>query len=145
MTSINLGRLARLPQSSNFSVVRFFACCTVRLCRAVLVLLLVATYPGCGRKNAVGIDVDLYLHAEATSPEDLLLQTAIQDQIDKNATTHNSLIHVRVVDKIAFLDGSVETEKEKGEAENIARNTAVAVNGAAIKVTDVRSHINVQP
>jgi hypothetical protein len=137
MTNINPGRVACVPQLSTGPLV-------AKVCRAALIFLLVVVSAGCGKKNTVGIDVDLYLHAEATSPEDLLLQTAIQDQIDKNPVTHDSLIHVRVVDKLVFLDGTVQSEKEKGEAENIARSTAVAVNGAAIKATDVRSHITVQ-
>jgi BON domain-containing protein len=113
--------------------------------RGVLVLCLLTASAGCHRKNAVGIDVDVYLHPEAADSEDLLLQTAIQKQFDENPAIRDKLIHVRVVDRIVFLSGTVESQKEKEAAEGIARNTSVAVNGVTIKASEsVRSSITVE-
>ena len=113
--------------------------------RGVLVLCLLTASVGCHRKNAVAIDVDVYLHPEAADSEDLLLQTAIQKQFDENPATRDRLIHVRVVDKIVFLSGTVESQKEKAAAEAIARNTSVAVNGVTIKSQEpVRNSIKVE-
>jgi hypothetical protein len=117
---------------------------TLKFMLALVVLVLVVVTEGCARKNVVAFDVDLYLHPEAGNSQDLLLQTAIQDQLDRSDVTRNSLIHVRVVDKLVLLDGFVESVKEKNEAEKLARDTTVSVNGAAIKVTEVKSHVEVQ-
>ena len=144
MTSFNIWRhRSRLPQRRALlkrvtnNAVKFFS--------TLVVLIVLVVSEGCGRKNVVAFDVDLYLHPEAANPQDLLLQTAIQDQLDRNDVTTNSLIHVRVIDKLVFLDGFVDTAKEKNEAEQLARDTTVSVNGAALKATEVRSRIEVQP
>jgi len=108
-----------------------------------LPLLLVLVSGACHKKNTLGLDVDLYLYPEAAGPDDLLLQTAIRKQLDESAVTQNSLIHVRVVDKIVFLTGSVDTQLEKDEAERVARSTTVTVNGALLKASEVRDDIEV--
>lgn len=87
--------------------------------------------------------MDLYLYPEAASNDDLLLQTAIRKQLDENTVTQNALIHVRVVDKMVFLTGAVDTEHEKDEAERLARNTTIVVNGVYLKASDVRDDVEV--
>lgn len=108
-----------------------------------LLLLSVVISGSCRKKTTLGLDVDLYLYPEAAGPDDLLLQTAIRKQLDQNAVTQDSLIHVRVVDKIVFLTGSVDTQREKDEADNLARNTIVTVNGLSLKASEVRDDIKV--
>ena len=114
--------------------IRAFAC-------GGLLLLSVVVSGNCRKKTTLGLDVDLYLYPEAAGPDDLLLQTAIRKQLDQNAVTRDSLIHVRVVDKIAFLSGFVDTQREKDEADGLARNAIVTVNGLALKASEVRDNI----
>lgn len=112
------------------------------LCGALLMLSVVVS-TGCNKKNRIGLDVDLYLYPEAASGDDLLLQTAIRKQLFENTVTQDSLIHARVVDKIVFLTGTVDTQHEKDEADRVAREVTVTVNGVALKPSDVRNNINV--
>jgi len=109
----------------------------------LLLVLSLAVYSGCNKKNRIGLDVDLYLYPEAASGDDLLLQTAIRKQLFLNTVTQNSVIHARVVDKIVFLTGSVGTQHEKDEADRLARETTVTVNGVSLKSSEVRNSISV--
>jgi len=111
-------------------------------CAAILAIL---TLAGCHKKSTIGLDVDLYLHPEAATPDDLLLQTAIQKQLSSNDITKNSLIHVRVVDRIAFLNGSVGTQGEKQRANEIAHGVTVTVDQSTIRPKEVQNNIVVEP
>lgn len=112
------------------------------ICIAVLAALMLLA--ACHRKNVIGLDVDLYLHPEAANPDDLLLQTAIQRQINRDVTTKDSLIHVRVVERIAFLAGTVRTQAEKQKATEIAQAINVTVNDVVIKTQQVQDNIKVE-
>jgi BON domain len=109
----------------------------------VLIALAVAVTTGCGKKNRIGLDVDLYLYPEAASGDDLLLQTAVRKQLSENSATQKSLIHARVVDKIVFLTGTVATQEEKDAADRLAHQTIVTLNGVSLRVSDVKDNINV--
>jgi len=113
---------------------------TIRVAVLAALMLLV----GCHKKNTIGLDVDVYLHPEAAAPDDQLLQTAIQKQINQDGVTKNSLIHVRVVDRIVFLTGTVRTQAEKQKANEIAQGISITVNEVAIKSPEVRDHIVVE-
>lgn len=110
----------------------------------VTLLAALTLHTGCHKKNIVGLSVDVYLHPEAGTPDDLLLQTAIQKQIDVNDVTKNSLIHVRVVDRIAFLTGTVRTQAEKQKANDIAQAINLSVNQDLIRTQAVHDNIAVE-
>jgi osmotically-inducible protein OsmY len=112
---------------------------------ACAVILAILTLAGCRKKSTIALNVDLYLHPEAATSDDLLLQTAIQKQLSSNDITKNSLIHVRVVDRIAFLNGSVGTQSEKQRANEIAQAVAVTVDQVTIRTKEVQNNIVVEP
>jgi hypothetical protein len=89
---------------------------------------------GCARntKTTVGLDVDLYLHPTSADPVDILLQTAITKRLSDSSATRFSLIHVRVDDRTVILTGTAE-EQVRSEAERIAQQTELTLNGEAIR------------
>ena len=89
---------------------------------------------GCAKdtKTTVGLDVDLYLHPTSADPADVLLQTAITKRLADSSVTHLSLIHVRVDDRTVILTG-IATEQVRSEAERIAQQTELTLNGEAIR------------
>jgi hypothetical protein len=89
---------------------------------------------GCSKdtKTTVGLDVDLYLHPTSADPIDVLLQTAITKRLNDSSVTKLSLIHVRVDDKTVILTGSAR-EAVRSEAERIASQTELTLNGEAIR------------
>jgi hypothetical protein len=89
---------------------------------------------GCAKdtKTTVGLDVDLYLHPTSADPVDILLQTAISKRLSDSSVTHLSLIHVRVDDRAVILTGTA-TEQVRSEAERIAQQTELTLNGESIR------------
>jgi hypothetical protein len=89
---------------------------------------------GCAKdtKTTVGLDVDLYLHPTSADPLDVLLQTAITKRLIDSSVTRLSLIHVRVDDRTVILTG-MATEQVRSEAERIAQQTELSLNGEAIR------------
>lgn len=89
---------------------------------------------GCAKdtKTTVGLDVDLYLHPTSADPVDILLQTAISKRLSDSSVTHLSLIHVRVDDKTVILTGTAK-EEVRSEAERIAQQTELTLNGESIR------------
>ena len=102
--------------------------------KAALLALALLLGMGCsGRKTNVGLDVDMYLHPESSSPDDLLLETAIRKQLKETDQTKESIIHIRVIDSVVFLSGSVKSEAIKEKASTIASGTEVSINTQPIK------------
>ena len=89
---------------------------------------------GCARdtKTTVGLDVDLYLHPTSADPVDILLQTAITKRLNDSSATRFSLIHVRVDDRTVILTGTA-AEEVRSEAERIAQQTELTLNGESIR------------
>ena len=89
---------------------------------------------GCAKdtKTTVGLDVDLYLHPTSADPVDILLQTAITKRLNDSSTTRFSLIHVRVDDRTVILTGTA-VEQVRSEAERIAQQTELTLNGESIR------------
>lgn len=106
--------------------------------RAAGVACLMFALAAC-QKNPPRVDlgVDLYLHPETATAEDAILQAAIRRQIVEALKPNAGLVHVRVIDKIVFLSGSVASDQDRMKAETIARNIDVRVNGTAIQPTDL--------
>jgi hypothetical protein len=80
----------------------------------------------------VGLDVDLYLHPTSADPVDILLQTAITKRLNDSSATRFSLIHVRVDDRTVILTGTA-AEEVRSEAERIAQQTELTLNGESIR------------
>lgn len=102
---------------------------------------------GCSRRQRplAALDVNLYLHPEAASADDLILQTAIQKRLAGNEATRSAAIHVRVIDRTVFLSGDVDSMKTKDEATKIAESTEISLNGESVKPSlPVRNSINVE-
>lgn len=115
---------------------------------SILILGLVASISfACTRRQQplAALDVNLYLHPEAASADDLILQTAIQKRLARNDATRSAGIHVRVIDRTVFLSGDVDSIKTKDEATRIAESTEISLNGESIKPSlPVRNSINVE-
>ncbi len=115
---------------------------------ALFLLLSALGMGACAGRNkpVVGLDVDLYLHPEAAQGDDLILQTAIQKELATNPATLEGVLHVRVVDGIIFLSGTVKDKEMKSAVEDLVVKTEVTVNGRPIKTTGpVKSRIEVGP
>lgn len=111
--------------------------------RLLWLLILAALLLGCRKKSAIGLDVDLYLHPESASPDDVLLQVGIQKELSKNEDLR--LIHVRVVDEIVFLSGTVRKPDQKQTAGETAESTEIIVNNKdRVRAKEVRNDISIQ-
>ena len=111
-------------------------------------VILITTLAGCAGRNkpVVGLDVDLYLHPEATQGDDLILQSALQKELSANPATREDIIHVRVIDGIVFLIGTVKSQNAKIAAEDLAAKIEVTVNGRSIKASGpLKSRLEVNP
>jgi hypothetical protein len=92
---------------------------------------------GCGSKNPIRLDVDLYLHPQASQPTDLVLQAAIRKRLAKFQEKRSVIVHVRVLEGIVYLSGTAKTEKDIGKVDLIARTTEVTlhkVDGEDVKL-----------
>jgi len=102
---------------------------------ACTILLFAAAFSGCAKNNnktTLGLDVDVYLHPTSADPLDILLQTAITKRLNDSAVTRLGLIHVRVEEKTVILTGTA-TERIRDEAERIALQTELTLNGESIR------------
>jgi hypothetical protein len=103
----------------------------VRVCAIAVITVALA---GCSdsRKTTLGLDVNLYLHPTSSDPMDIILQTAITKRLNESSVTKLSLIHVRVEDRAVTLTGTAKDEI-RDEAERIARQTELTLNGESIR------------
>ena len=84
-----------------------------------------------GHPARVDLGVDLYMHPDSASPQDVILQAAISKNLRDNEVTRRELIHVRVFELTAYLTGAVKQASSKQEAERIAAATKVTLSGGA--------------
>jgi hypothetical protein len=102
--------------------------------RIATIILIFPMLVGCGNKlPRADFGVDIYLHPEAASVDDLLLQAAIQKKIAESLTGRAGLIHVRAIDKVIFLSGSVPFDDDLKKAIEAARNIDLKLDGKAIQ------------
>jgi osmotically-inducible protein OsmY len=66
---------------------------------------------------------------------DIILQTAIAKRLNDSAITRLTSIHVRVEDRTVILTGTAKAEV-RDEAERIARQTELNLNGESIRPND---------
>ena len=98
----------------------------------VFPLLLMLT--GCAKTlPRADLGVDVYLHPEAASVDDILLQAAIQKKIGESLPGRAGLVHVRATDRIIFLSGSVASDDDRKKAIEVARNVDLKLDGKAIQ------------
>ena len=111
-----------------------------------LLLLTVCGLAGCSsKKKSIGLDVDVFLHASSSDPSDVMLQAGIGKRLDTSEAAKSGTIHVRVVDGVVTLSGTVRNETGKTEAERIARETEMTLNGAPIRPAGaIRNQLTVE-
>jgi hypothetical protein len=102
---------------------------------AVLFLALFAL--GCPKKPVVSLGVDLYLHPEASTPDDVMLQAAISKKIGTELAPHGGLVHVQVVESVVFLSGSVVSDGDRQKAHAIAQDINLSLDGVRIATKGV--------
>ena len=96
----------------------------------VLLLLLV----GCSqRPPRVDLGVDLYLHPEAASGDDAILQAAIRRRIVEELKPNGGLVHVSAIDRTIFLSGSVKSDADREKAKSVAENIRIVIDGKPLQ------------
>lgn len=107
----------------------------MRVTRYAAVALLIL-FCGCQRNPKLGrVDVDLYIHPESASSDDILLQTAIRRGLEADEQTRLR-VHVRVVAAQVVLTGNVSKEPAKKRAADIALATQVQINQGDVLKAD---------
>jgi len=92
------------------------------------VLILAALLCGCAKNPKLGtVAVDLYIHPESASSEDVMLQMAIRQKLEAEAMTAGH-VQVRVVAMQAVLTGNVAKQEAKDRAQQIALSTSVRID-----------------
>jgi hypothetical protein len=110
--------------------------------RLVLLLtLILVVLTGCQKNPKLGtVAVDLYIHPESSSSEDVMLQTAIRGKLEADAVTAGH-VQVRVVELQVVLTGNVAKKDASDKAEQIVRATRVTIDNdkpiLANKVTNL--------
>jgi osmotically-inducible protein OsmY len=96
----------------------------------VIAAVLALGLGACGNNPArVELGVDVYLHPDSASPNDVLLQTAIARSISANTELSEEAIHVRSFETVVFLSGSVREACASDDAGALAQATTVSVDG----------------
>jgi osmotically-inducible protein OsmY len=99
-----------------------------------------ALLTGCSQRPArVDLGVDLYLHPQSGSAEDLILQAAIRKKIAETLPKNAGVVYVRVESGIVFLTGAVKSEAAKAQAREAAEKVDVRLDGAPLKPKDVHA------
>ena len=114
--------------------------------RTLILVLGLLVLAACGGSPArVELDVDLYLHPDSSSPDDVLLQAAIFKRIAESAQLQEEAIHVRAFEAVVFLSGSVRDACSSSSAAEIASTTSVTVgdNPSPVRASRVENHIEV--
>ena len=107
-------------------------------------MLLAVALLGCKRNTKLGtVSVDVYIHPESSSSDDVMLQTAIRGKLEADAMTAGH-VEIRVAGLLAVLTGDVSKPEASERAEQIARGTKVTVdNNSPIVAEGVKNLIKV--
>lgn len=110
----------------------------------LVVMLLAVALSACQKNPKLGtVAVDVYIHPESSSSDDVMLQTAIRGKLDADNLTAG-FVQVRVAGALAVLTGNVSKKEASDRAEQIARNTRVTVdNDKPLAVGSVQNLIKV--
>ena len=94
----------------------------------LILILLTAALSACNKKTNLGnVAVDVYVHPESSSSDDVILQTAIRQKLDSDPLTAGK-VQIRVAGLLAVLTGDVSKKEASDRAESIAHNTRVTVD-----------------
>ena len=110
----------------------------------IVVILLAVLLPACRKNPQLGtVAVDLYIHPESSSSDDVMLQTAIRNKLEADTMTAGH-VQIRVAGLLAVLTGDVSKKEASDKAEQIALSTRVTVdNNPAIAAENVKNYIKV--
>ncbi len=113
-------------------------------CLPLAVALLALAFPACKKNPQLGtVAVDVYIHPESSSSDDVMLQTAIRTKLDADVMTAGH-VQIRVAGLLAVLTGDVSKKEASDKAEQIARSTKVTVdNNPPIVAENVKNFIKV--
>jgi len=102
----------------------------------IAVTLAASAISGCGKKPVpptpppapavATLGIDLYLHPESASADDLILQTAIRGRIEADALTRGR-VQVRVAGLKVVLSGSVSAQATKDATSRLAQEITVTI------------------
>src|SRR5262245_16337993 len=101
----------------------------------IAVTLAASAISGCGKKPVpptpppapvATLGIDLYLHPESASADDLLLQTAIRGRIEADALTRGR-VQVRVAGLKVVFSGSVSAQATKDATSRLAQEITVTI------------------
>ena len=94
----------------------------------LLMMFLAVALPACRKNPKLGtVAVDVYIHPESSSSDDVMLQTAIRTKLDADTMTAGK-VQVRVAGLLVVLTGDVSKKEAADRAEQIARNTRVTID-----------------
>ena len=94
----------------------------------LLLLLLTVALPACRKNPQLGtVAVDVYIHPESSSSDDVMLQTAIRTKLEADTLTAGH-VQIRVAGLLVVLTGDVSKKAASDKAEQIARSTKVTVD-----------------
>ena len=110
----------------------------------LVIMSLAVALPACKKNPKLGtVAVDVYIHPESSSSDDVMLQTAIRIKLDADALTAGK-VQIRVAGLLAVLTGDVSKKEAADKAEQIARNTKVTIdNNPPIVADNVKNMIKV--
>ena len=113
-------------------------------CLPLALVLLAVALPACRKNPKLGtVAVDVYIHPESSSSDDVMLQTAIRTKLDADVMTAGH-VQIRVASLLAVLTGDVSKKEASDKAEQIARTTKVTVdNNPPIVAENVKNFIKV--
>jgi len=93
-----------------------------------LMMLLAVAQPACRKDPQLGtVALDVYIHPESSSSDDVILQTAIRNKLEADTVTAGH-VQLRVVGLLVVLTGDVSKKEASDRAEQIARNTKVTID-----------------
>jgi hypothetical protein len=109
----------------------------------VMILLAVAQ-PACRKNPKLGtVALDVYIHPESSSSDDVILQTAIRTKLEADTMTAGH-VQLRVAGLLVVLTGDVSKKDASDRAEQIARNTKVTIdNDKPLVAENVKNLIKV--
>ena len=111
---------------------------------SLVLILMTAAFPACKKNAKLGtVAVDVYIHPESSSSDDVMLQTAIRSKLEADISTAGK-VQVRVAGLLAVLTGDVSKQEASERAEQIARGTRVTIdNNPPIVAENVKNLIKV--
>jgi hypothetical protein len=106
----------------------------MKLTKSGMIVMLVVLTPlaGCRKNPKLGtLALDVYLHPEAGSSDDTLLETAIRKNLSADQLTAQG-VYVRVLNREVVLTGEAASAEAQQKAGEIAAATKVTVNDQTI-------------